>query len=123
MSEEQLQPAQGEVVIYQSENGDTKIDVRFVDETVWLTQAQMAELFQASKANISEHIKNIFDEGELNEEATVRKFRTVQTEGNRTVSRNLTYLASSLCFSSWIILSALPVMQSRIVSIYPVSSL
>ena len=91
MSEEMMQPAQGEVIIYQSDNGDTKIDVRFVDETVWLTQAQLCELYQTSKSNISEHIKNIFDEGELDEEATVRKFRTVQTEGDRTVSRNLTY--------------------------------
>ena len=57
----------GDIVIYQSENGDTKIDVHFQDETVWLTQAQLCELYQRSKANVSEHIKNIFAEGELDE--------------------------------------------------------
>lgn len=82
---------QGEIVIYQTDDGDTKIDVRFVDETVWLTQAQLCELYQTSKSNISEHIKNIFDEGELDEISTVRKFRTVQTEGERTVTRNVSY--------------------------------
>ena len=72
---------QGEIVIYRTDDGHTKIDVRFIDETVWLTQAQLVELFQSSKANISEHIKNIYAEGELDEESTVRKFRQVQTEG------------------------------------------
>ena len=81
----------GEIVIYQSKNGDTKIDVHFQDETVWLTQAQLCELYQSSKANISEHIKNIYEENELTEAATVRKFRTVQNEGNRSVNRELTY--------------------------------
>ena len=55
---------QGEIVIYQTDDGDTKIDVRFVDETVWLTQAQLCELYQTSKSNVSEHIKNIFEDGE-----------------------------------------------------------
>ncbi len=81
----------GDIIIYQSENGDTKIDVHFQDETVWLTQAQLCELYQSSKTNVSEHIKNIFEEGELDEGATVRKFRTVQTEGDRSVNRELTY--------------------------------
>ena len=83
--------SQGEIVIYQTEDGETKIDVRFVDETVWLTQAQLCELYQTSKSNISEHIKNIYEEGELSEEATVRKFRTVQIEGERTVTRNIVH--------------------------------
>jgi len=82
---------QGEIVIYQNDDGRTKIDVRFVGETVWLTQQQLVELYQSSKANISEHIKNIFEEGELSEDATVRKFRTVQTEGTRQVSRDVTH--------------------------------
>lgn len=82
---------QGEIVIYQTDEGDTKIDVRFVDDSVWLTQAQLMELFQTSKTNISEHIKNIYDEEELDKNSTVRKFRTVQIEGERTVARNLTY--------------------------------
>ena len=83
--------SQGEIVIYRSKDGDTKIDVRFENETVWLTQAQLCELYQSSKANVSEHIQNIFSEKELDEESTVRKFRTVQTEGTRSVSRELTY--------------------------------
>lgn len=82
---------QGEVVIYQTDDGDTKIDVRFVDETVWLTQAQLVELFQSSKANVSEHIKNIYFEGELDEKSTVRKFRIVQIEGGREVARNIVH--------------------------------
>ncbi len=80
---------QGEVVIYQAESGDTKIDVRFVDETVWLTQAQMAELFQSSRTNIVEHIRNIYEEGELDEDSTCRKFRQVRMEGNRQVTREI----------------------------------
>jgi hypothetical protein len=74
---------QGDVIIYQAEDGKTKINVRFVDESVWLTQQQLVKLFDSSKANISEHIKNIYEEGELDEESTVRKFRTVQIEGDR----------------------------------------
>ena len=82
---------QGDVIIYQSEDGKTKIDVRFVDESVWLTQLQLVKLFDSSKANISEHIKNIYEEGELDEESTVRKFRTVQIEGDREVTRTVTH--------------------------------
>ncbi len=82
---------QGEIVIYRTDDGHTKIDVRFIDETVWLTQAQLVELFQSSKANISEHIKNIYAEGELDEESTVRKFRTVQIEGGREVKRSIVH--------------------------------
>ena len=80
---------QGEIVIYRADDGNAKIDVRFVDETVWLTQAQLCELYQTGKANISEHIKNIFEEKELDEESTVRKFRTVQIEGSRKVEREV----------------------------------
>lgn len=82
---------QGEIVIYQTDDGDTKIDVRFVDETVWLTQHQMAELFQSSRTNIVEHIQHIYEEGELDENSTCRKFRQVRTEGNRQVVRELPY--------------------------------
>lgn len=91
MSEEEKDLNQGDIVIYQTDDGDTKIDVRFVDETVWLTQAQLVELFQSSKANISEHITNIYEEGELDKESTVRKFRTVQVEGGREVIRNIVH--------------------------------
>ncbi|MCI9642155.1 MAG: virulence RhuM family protein [Eubacterium sp.] len=82
---------QGEIVIYQTDDGDTKIDVRFVDETVWLTQQQMAELFHSSRTNIVEHIQHIYDEGELDEISTCRNFRQVRTEGNRQVVRELPY--------------------------------
>lgn len=84
-----IEANQGEIVIYQSESGDTKIDVRFVDETVWLTQQQMSELFQSSRTNIVEHIRHIYEEGELDEQSTCRKFRQVRTEGNRQVTREI----------------------------------
>ena len=71
----------GQVVIYQTESGETKLDVTFNDETVWLTQLQMCELFDKSKAIISEHIKNIFEEGELQENVVVRNFRTTTQHG------------------------------------------
>ena len=77
-----------EMLIYTGRSGQPVIDVQTDGETVWLTQAQLVRLFDSSKANISEHIKNIFTEGELDAEATVRKFRTVRTEGNREISRN-----------------------------------
>ena len=79
--------SKGDIVIYQTKDGLAKIDVRFEDETVWLTQAQLVELYHSSKSNISEHIKHIFEEGELEESSTVRNFRTVQIEGNREVNR------------------------------------
>jgi hypothetical protein len=71
----------GEILIYQNQEGNIKIDVRLEEETVWLTQAQLCDLFQKSKATISEHIKNVFEEGELEAISTVRKFRTVQFGG------------------------------------------
>lgn len=69
------------ILIYQNQDGNIKIDVRLDEETVWLTQAQMQELFQKSKATISEHIKNVFEEGELNKEVAVREFRTTTSHG------------------------------------------
>ena len=79
----------GDILLYQTEDGSTRIDVRLKDETLWLTQMQMAELFQRDKRTISEHISNVYEEGELSQEATVRNFRTVQKEGNREVERDL----------------------------------
>ncbi len=76
-------------LIYQTKDGKTRLEVRLEDETVWLSQKLMAELFQVVKSTISEHVKHIYEEGELAPEATVRKFRTVQTEGAREVSREL----------------------------------
>ena len=69
---------ENKMIIYTSIDGQTKIDVRLEDETLWLTQAQMCELYQTSKSNVSEHIKHIFEEGELDEESVVRKFRTTE---------------------------------------------
>lgn len=80
---------QGDIVIYQTEDGATKIDVRFEGETVWLTQQQMAELFGSSRTNIVEHIRHIYEEGELDEASTCRKFRQVRNEGGRQVSREI----------------------------------
>ena len=76
-----MEDNQGEIIIYQSEDGLTHIDVRIEDETVWLTQAQLVELYQTSKSNISEHIKHIFAEGELVEDSVVRNFRTTAADG------------------------------------------
>ena len=73
--------SQGEMLLYQDENGSTQIEVRLENENVWLTQAQLVTLYQSSKANVSEHIKHIFEEGELEEIAVVRKFRTTATDG------------------------------------------
>ena len=80
-----------ELIMYITEDGLAKFDVTFDGDTVWLTQDQMAELFQRDKSTISRHIKNVFDEGELDRKSTVAYFATVQTEGNRTVERNLEY--------------------------------
>ena len=70
----------GNIIVYVDDNGKPQVDVRFQDETVWLTQAQLVELYQSSKANVSEHIKNIFDEGELDKNSVVRKFRTTASD-------------------------------------------
>ena len=80
-----------ELIIYQTEDGKTKIDVHMENETVWLSLDQMAELFQRDKSTISRHIKNVFAEGELQEDATVANFATVQMEGDREITRNITH--------------------------------
>lgn len=77
-----------EIIIYQSEDGETRIEVKFTGETVWLSQQQLCELYGTSKANVSEHIKHIFEDGELDEESVVRKFRTTAADGK---SYNVTY--------------------------------
>ena len=90
---------QNQIVVYQSKELKTRLDVRVEDETIWLTQQQIVELFDSSKANISEHIKHIFESGELVENATVRKFRTVQLEGNRKVNRELLHYSLDVIIS------------------------
>ncbi|MDR2964588.1 MAG: virulence RhuM family protein [Treponema sp.] len=89
----------GEIVIYQSKDNNVSINVRLEDENVWLTQQQMAELFQSSRTNIVEHIKHIYEEGELDENATCRKFRQVQKEGNRSVEREMPFYNLDLIIS------------------------
>jgi hypothetical protein len=77
-------------IIYQSEDGKIRLDVRLENETVWLTQQQMSDLYQTSRTNIVEHIKHIYEEGELDKESTCRKFRQVRLEGDRQVEREVT---------------------------------
>ena len=89
MAKGNIVPKGGEIVIYQSEGGQTKIDVRLEGETLWLNQAGLAELYQTTIPNINIHIKNIYDEDELLEEATIKDYLIVQTEGGRQVSRQV----------------------------------
>lgn len=83
MTEEQGLQTTSQILIYQSEDGQTKIEVQLQDETVWLSQKHMAELFQTTKQNIGQHLRNIFDEGELNENAVVKKFFTTAADGKK----------------------------------------
>src|SRR5262245_47609093 len=80
-------PEPSEFLLYQTEDGLAKVHIKLFEGTVWLTQKQLAELYQTGVPSVSEHLTNIFREGELDPEATIRKFRTVRTEGNRTISR------------------------------------
>ncbi len=88
-------PQQSQFLIYQTEDGRVKIDVRFEDESVWLTQQRMAELFQTSQQNISLHITNSYEEGELQPEATHKEYLSVHQEGSRQVQRRLTHYTST----------------------------
>ncbi len=91
-TEKHLQePPKGEILVYRTEDGRVKLDVRLENETLWLTQQLMADLFQTTKQNISLHIKSVIEEGELFPEATVKKYLTVRQEGNRQVQRELEY--------------------------------
>ena len=81
----------GNIILYQTEDGKSRIEVTLCNDTVWLTTDQMAELFQRNKSTISRHIKNVFEDGELNPDSTVAFFATIQNEGNRSVERNLAY--------------------------------
>ena len=80
-----------EIIIYQSEDGETRIDVKVAGETVWLSQQQMADLYQSSRSNVVEHIKHIYEDGELDEESTCRNFRQVRLEGTRQVEREIPF--------------------------------
>jgi len=89
----------GEIIIYQNNESNVSLNVRLEDESVWLTQQQMSELFQTARTNVVEHIKHIYEEGELTEDATCRKFRQVQIEGNRNVERELSFYNLDLIIS------------------------
>ena len=80
-----------QIIIYQTENGETKLEVRLENETVWLSQKLMAALFQTTVANINIHLKNIFEEGELDMKATIKDFLIVRIEGSREVNRTIEY--------------------------------
>ena len=79
----------GELVLYQTEDGRTRIECRFANETLWLSQALIAELFQVTVPTVNEHLRNLYDQGELASEATIRKFRIVRREGTREVAREI----------------------------------
>lgn len=80
---------QNSIILYQAEDGRTRIECRFESDTIWLTQALMAELFQVTIPTVNEHLKGIFSDGELDPGATIRKFRIVRQEGSREVSREM----------------------------------
>lgn len=84
-----MQKNENNIIIYQDEDGVTKVSVKFNDEDIWLTQNQIAEIYKTTKQNISSHINNIYEDKELNTDSTVKKFLTVQSEGNRQVKRNI----------------------------------
>ena len=83
-----MENQKGEILFYQREDGSAQIDVRLEEDTVWLTQAQLVILYQSSKANVSEHIKHIFEEGELIENSVVRNFRTTAPDGKNYITKH-----------------------------------
>lgn len=94
-----MQPNKSNIIIYQTEDGQTRIEVRLEEETVWLSQQQLSELYQTSRTNVVEHIRHIYEEGELDETSTCRKFRQVRTEGNRQVEREMPFYNLDLIIS------------------------
>ena len=104
----------GEIVLYQTVGGESKIEVTLSNDTVWLTLDQMAELFQRNKSTISRHVKNIFETGELQVNSTVANFATVQTEGNRNVERNILYYNLDMIISVGYRVNSLRGVQFRV---------
>jgi hypothetical protein len=103
-----------EVLIYQGKDQSIQIEVQFENDTVWLSQAQLVDLYQSSKANVSEHIKHIFEEGELEKGATVRNFRTVQKEGKRNVEREIEHYNLDMIISLGYRIKSIVATQFRI---------
>lgn len=99
MTDHDISQPGGEILLYQTEDGRTRLEVRLEQETVWLSQVQMAELFQTTKQNVSLHIKNLFQEGELERPATVKESLTVQKEGQRTVQRRVEFFSLDVIIS------------------------
>ena len=87
-----MQQKENKILIYQDDNGITKVNVRFSDEDVWLTQAQLAEIYDTTQENISMHIKNIYKDAELQEDRTYKDFLLVRQEGKRSIQRNIAHL-------------------------------
>jgi len=99
MNKEELKIGDGQIIIYQTPDGKTQLDVKLENETVWLSQAQLIELFESTKQNISLHINNVFKECELDKKATVKEYLTVRQEGNRTVKRNIEHYSLDVIIS------------------------
>ncbi len=95
MSDNLPEAPQGEFVLFRSEDGQTRVECRFESDTLWLSQSSIAELYRKDVRTINEHLVNIFSEGELVQNATIRKFRIVRLEGNRQVSREMVHLCHS----------------------------
>ena len=123
MAEDKNRPdqGQGEIVIYQAEDGLTKVECRFVDETVWLTQQQMAELFHTSRSNIVEHIGHTYEEGELDETSTCRKFRQVRMQGAGNVSHNQAMDKATQEYHKFEVRTLSPVEQEYLRTIQPLN--
>lgn len=99
MNKEELKIGDSQIIIYQTPDGITQLDVKLENETVWLSQAQLIDLFESTKQNISLHINNVFKEGELDKKATVKEYLTVRKEGNRTVKRNIEHYSLDVIIS------------------------
>ena len=84
---ERKEPRSAEIILYQTEDGKTRLECRFTEETLWLSQALIGELFQVGIPTVNEHLKHIYDDGELAQDPTIRKFRIVRQEGARMVAR------------------------------------
>ena len=99
--ENEIKPV-GNLLIYQNEKGDTKVDVLFHDGNIWMTQAAIAELYQTKPQNITQHIKNIYTDGELEENRTCKNYLQVQIEGTRQIKRNTKhyacYMIRAICY-------------------------
>ena len=89
----------GEMVVYVGDDGKPQVQARLQDENMWLTQVQLAQVFQTTRQNVGQHIKNIYEEKELDPSATIKKFFIVQTEGDREVSRNIEHYSLDMVFA------------------------